>query len=425
MLLVYHTSRFGRNQEECIRCKRELADLGKVMVFVSQGIISGNERDFINERLNETLDEAYSRNLSSFVRGGFAAKAEQGHAIGKPPLGYRTEKSPSGRGAHLVPDPDIMPVLLEILKGYASDKHSFRTLAQELNSRGRRTGRGQPFTESSISTILNSRFYEGVVVYHRGRGDERVIPGAHQVPQEVKELWLHCQKVRRDKIDPGQPSPVAKQQRVYPLTGILICDGCGEPYHGIGSHSRNKLYPRMAHGWHRCDLRPQSASAPRLEEEFAQRVLGCVSLGDSWKEAVLAALANEGPQPDNSSEIKRVETAIANLRKQHLWSAIDDQQFKAEYQSLDRWRRTLAPSPEAHITPNLDRAAVLLSDLPALWQHPGVTPEQRRDLAREVFQEVRIRRGYLIAVKPRSQYAPLFAYSLCKQYHVAGGERSP
>ena len=104
VLLVYHTSRFGRNQEECIRYKRELSDLGKVVVFVSQGIISGSERDFISERINETLDEAYSRNLSRFIRAGFAEKASQGHAIGKPPLGYRNEKAPSGRGARMVPE---------------------------------------------------------------------------------------------------------------------------------------------------------------------------------------------------------------------------------------------------------------------------------------------------------------------------------
>ncbi|MBI4235863.1 MAG: recombinase family protein [Chloroflexi bacterium] len=104
VLLVDHTSRFGRNQEECIRYKRQLQDLGKIVVFVSQGIVSGSDRDFLAERINETLDEAYSRNLSRYVRAGFAEKFARGHAIGKPPLGYRTEKSPSGRGAWAVPD---------------------------------------------------------------------------------------------------------------------------------------------------------------------------------------------------------------------------------------------------------------------------------------------------------------------------------
>jgi len=57
VLLVDHTSRFGRNQAECIRYKEDLQRLDKVIVFVSQGIISGTDRDFLNERINETLDE--------------------------------------------------------------------------------------------------------------------------------------------------------------------------------------------------------------------------------------------------------------------------------------------------------------------------------------------------------------------------------
>ena len=88
-MLVDHTSRFGRNQEECIRYKAMLQDLGKTVVFVSQGIISGSDRDFINERINETLDEAYSRNLSRYVAQGMSEKAGQGLANGVPPLGYK------------------------------------------------------------------------------------------------------------------------------------------------------------------------------------------------------------------------------------------------------------------------------------------------------------------------------------------------
>ena len=57
VLLVDHTSRFGRNQAECIRYKEELKLLGKTVVFVSQGIISGSDRDFLSERINETMDE--------------------------------------------------------------------------------------------------------------------------------------------------------------------------------------------------------------------------------------------------------------------------------------------------------------------------------------------------------------------------------
>ena len=89
-LLVDHTSRFGRNQAECIRYKEELQRLDKVIVFVSQGIISGTDRDFLSERINETLDEQYSRNLSRYVASGMAEKEAHVYANVLPPMGYNS-----------------------------------------------------------------------------------------------------------------------------------------------------------------------------------------------------------------------------------------------------------------------------------------------------------------------------------------------
>ena len=62
--------------------------------------------------------------------------------------------------------------------------------------------------------------------------------------------------------------------------------------------------------------------------------------------------------------------------------------------------------------------------MPELWRHPGVSAEQRRELSREVFREIRLRKEELVAVAPRAKYTPLFAYALWKQHQIAGGARS-
>ena len=81
--------------------------------------------------------------------------------------------------------------------------------------------------------------------------------------------------------------------------------------------------------------------------------------------------------------------------------------------------------PSSLRTPDLERAVQLLRDLPALGQHPGVTPEQGRDLVREVFEEVWLREGVPSAVKLRPNYAPIFAQSLWKDQGVVVGQCSP
>ena len=115
---------------------------------------------------------------------------------------------------------------------------------------------------------------------------------------------------------------------------------------------------------------------------------------------------------------------MANLRKQHLWGVIADEDFKKQYQGFERQKKALITPKVSTLTPNLDRAATLLRDLPVLWQHPGVTPEQRRELAREVFEELRLREGRLVGAKPRAQYAPLFAYSVWAQQGLGGAKSS-
>ena len=432
VLLVDHTSRFGRNQEECIRYKSQLQELGKVVVFVAQGIISGSDRDFINERINETLDEAYSRNLSRYIAAGLAEKANHGIANGKPPLGYRSEKLDSGKRERKVPDRDGidgdsrkggMGALMALLQSYASGQYSYRTLADHLNAQGYRNRLGKPFTDGSVEHVLVNRFYEGKAVYHPGMPDEVVREGDHDVPPETKALWLKCQQVKNERSRPGKCSP-RQDHRVYPFTGVLVCDECGKPYHGeTVQHSQGREYRRMYHQRRRCQVKPLSINADRLKSTFGEDVLAHIRLDDGWREAILKAVANESPQPDNALEIRRTEAAITNLRKQHMWGAIADSEFGQEFQQLDRQKKVLQKKQESRLvhTPNLDRSAELLKDLPALWAHPGVDDRQRRELVREAFEEVVLRGHDLISVTPKPQYAPLFAYVLWKQQEFMSG----
>ncbi len=65
--------------------------------------------------------------------------------------------------------------------------------------------------------------------------------------------------------------------------------------------------------------------------------------------------------------------------------------------------------------PNLEQAARLLEDLPALWLHPGVTHEQRESLVREVFRRITIDGKDFVSIEPQAAYVPLFATMVAKQ----------
>ncbi len=415
-LLVYHTSRFARNRADAIEYKRKLAALGKTAVFVSQGIISGREQDFLNEGIHEVLDEQYSRTISRFTCDGMWVKHQEGIANGKPPLGYRSEKLPSGKRERKVPNPETMLVLLEMLRCYATGRYSALTLAEHLNSLGHRNRMGKPFSEGSIRAVLDNRFYEGRLVWHPGKPDEQVRDGEQEVSPEVKELWIRCQEVRAQRSPPGSRRPKSAP-RVYLFSGVLTCDACGSRYKGQAIVRRRQFFQRLAHQHESCPVRPQSLGMKFMASQFAERVLPYLRFDGEFTALVTRALAQEGQQTSSSiqDQVQRLERALDQLRKQHLWGDLTDDTYTSERESLHRQIHALKASVPVSRIPNLTRAAELLNDMPALLQHPGVEDRQRQEFLQETFQEVLIMGKEIVAIRPTPQCVPHFAYLTLSQ----------
>ena len=411
VLLVDHTSRFGRNQTECRKYKDELQSLGIIVVFVSQGIISGSNRDFLNERINETLDEQYSRNLSYYVSGGLRQKAEDGCHNGPPPLGYKSEVI-KGQPERKVPNPMTMPALLTLLRDYATGLFSFREVAERLNSQGFRMNNGSLFTGYSIRDILANRFYERKIVYHQGFPDEKVSDGKHEVPDEVRDLWRRCQKIKKNRAITKVGHP-RNESHDYTFSGVMKCHRCGYPYHGEAVYYRGHTILRMTHErrtlGRQCDVWPRSRSIDLIIQELSQKVLPHLHLDDGWKKLVVTALSGESSMVDTTQQIEKLEVALKNLRKQHQWGDISDDEYNREKASLNRQVNILTPRPQLINLPNLEREAQLLNDLPALWSHEGVTNKQREALVQEVFNTIENDGNTLVAIEPKPEYAPLFA----------------
>ena len=432
VLLVYHTSRFARNRADAIRYKAELRKLGKILVFVTQSIISGNDNDFLNEGINEVLDEHYSRVISRFVADGLRVKHEQGIANGVPPLGYKSEKLDNGKRERKVPDfkgldgnPKIggMEALLTLLRCYASGRHSYQATADHLNALGYRNREGEPFTKGSAEHVLANRFYEGKAVYHSGKPDEDVREGTQEVPEEVRTLWLQCQEWKRQRTKHREGRP-RSARRAYPFSRTAVCDECNRPYGGQPVHRRyGGVIRRLYHRRPFCELEPHSVRVEHLMSQFQESVLSYVTLDQEWEHTVMRALRQEKDAPPCDQEQARLERALTNLRKQHLWGDISDEEYRQEKQELERQRNRLTPLSVTVPIPNLERAAQLLTDLPALWSHPGVTDEQRECLVREIFEQVRLRGRNLVAVEPKPQYQPLFACIVAEGVRKSRGGR--
>ena len=98
------------------------------------------------------------------------------------------------------------------------------------------------------------------------------------------------------------------------------------------------------------------------------------------------------------------------MKERHLWGDLSDESFRQERMVLERQFKALAPAPSPGHMLNLERAAVLLHDLPALWCHPGVTDQQQEALVNELLERAVLSGQKLVAIEPMSEYRPLFAY---------------
>ncbi len=160
-----------------------------------------------------------------------------------------------------------------------------------------------------------------------------------------------------------------------------------------------------------------------LATQFQEGVLPYITLNQQWQENILNYLRHGTEVSSHEQEKVRLERALLNLRKQHLWGDITDAEYRQDKNELERQLNAIAPAIKHAQLPNLERAAYLLTELPALWEHPGVSDKQRETLIREMFQEVRIRGHHLVAIKPKPEYQPLFAYIVTGGVRKCRGER--
>ncbi len=80
--------------------------------------------------------------------------------------------------------------------------------------------------------------------------------------------------------------------------------------------------------------------------------------------------------------------------------------------------QALTPPPAPARLPNLERAAHLLNDLPAMWVHPATNDRQRESLVQELPERATVSGTSLVGVRPRPVYQPLFGYIMASRGRI-------
>ena len=395
VVLVFHTSRFARNAMEAKQYKKLLREeLGIDVISVTQSI--GTDLDdptaFLNESINEVFDEYYSRSLSFWTKMGLAQKARQGLVTGSLPWGYLR-----GDDGIAVPDPERAPVVLALFTIYATGNHSFRDLANWLNTRGFRTTRGSLFCSDTVRDMIGNLSYAGFVTAQRSTSRE--IKGKHE-PIISEELFDRCAELRRQRTttkNPGRPS-----QR-FVLKSIARCERCqGRMY---GQNTGRKGMPRYYCSTRRkregCD-QPLAPAVP-IEQQLKEFVSEFTPSPEMRDEIMARLIVNEPADADTTRQRRTLKDRRKRLRDLYEMGDIERTEYRAKCAEIDEALDSMAPGPTA----DLDRARAVLDDFGRFWKDE-TDPTKRRELVGQLFERVWIDDSRIVAVRPSSAFAPFF-----------------
>ena len=300
-VVVYKYSRFARNLMEATLYRQQIEKHGAKLLSAMERIDDSTPEGRMMRNIIMSMDEYYSDNLSTFVQSSMHVAAKSGRYLGgEPPFGYRIE---DGSFAIHEPEAEAVRRAFALRAAGLLPADILRDFAQN----GIRGRNGKPFTQQLLNKIFRAEKYRGVYEYKvKGYEPVRIEGGMPRIVTD--EEWDAVQRA----VDQNSKARLAKprtRKNVYPLTGIIRCAECGEPFTG---HTKgNGLFYYACRGQSKLAKCSNGAIKRDELERYVFGKIGELILAEglipSLADAVMGAL---GESPDEG------ESKLAELRKE-------------------------------------------------------------------------------------------------------------
>lgn len=206
------------------RSARNLKDWSIVSELPDQGIdiyIATESLDFTTRGGRLTADmlaviaSDFIRNLREETKKGIDGRLKQGLFPFQAPVGYQN----NGKGKPKTPCPQKAPLIQEMFELYGTGQHSLRSICSEMNQRGLRNHGGKPVSMHGVETILNNRFYTGIIEIKRSG---EVYQGIHE-PLISPSLFRRVQDIKSGRSGPK----ITRHNHLF--QGLFRCGLCEGP----------------------------------------------------------------------------------------------------------------------------------------------------------------------------------------------------
>ncbi|HOF18341.1 MAG TPA: recombinase family protein [Phycisphaerae bacterium] len=275
-ILSHKLDRVCRNMRDAVRLQELEDKCGVKLAFVDNQFGPG-AAGMLSFNVMAAVSQYYSDNLRTEVLKGKDEKVLQGWLPCGAPYGYA---NCDDRDEPIKPDPEQARAVARIFELYSGGNATFRSLIEQLDAEGYTYRNSQRrFCRTSLSYILNNRFYLGELIWHG-----RTYPGRHK-PLIEHHVFQACQDILSGKNRRKNGRSDA------PLAGSLFrCAYCGQSI--TGERIRRKLRGGgvRTHQYYRCANNTPGHEHPVVRWR-----------GEDLEAAIISDLeAMRFPEPDQS-----------------------------------------------------------------------------------------------------------------------------
>jgi hypothetical protein len=263
-----------------------------------------------------SLGEFYSDNLSKETNKGKLERSLQGFHNGAVPWGYISTLQ--GNRKVGVPDPEKVPVVLEMFERYATGLQSDFQIARWLNDQGFTTIKHRQFGKDAVRDLIRNPYYIGQICY-RGMSVQqkgitykstppKVSEGQHK-PIISQELWEQCQ-VARERLRVTVKTE-QRVSRVHLLQSLAVCAYCGRRLRVQTPKGRPTYYREDSHlrGFYDCIYSGKSIHADDLDTQIAS-IVKSIKLTSTWEQDVRQLLHEDDKGPDLEIERREIREKL-------------------------------------------------------------------------------------------------------------------
>jgi site-specific DNA recombinase len=281
LLLVYRLDRFSRRIRDLAALMDDLDAAGVAFRSATEPFDTASPAGRLFMQMLGAFAEFEREVIIDRVIGGMERKAAKGQwTHGPRPHGYLVDPTTH----KLVPHPDEQHTVREIFHLYAGARMGTRAIACRLNSHGKRTRAGKPWSGHTIGRMLANRLYTGEVAFR-----EVTATNAHP-PLVEADLFAQCQRILDARGEAHSQRAAANSD--YHLTGLITCPKCGHKY--IGTSATGKLrryryytcFARARYGPTGCDAK--RIDADLVDDAVTQALINFYSRTDLIDRAIAA-----------------------------------------------------------------------------------------------------------------------------------------